>query len=151
MKIIKIFGLILVCMLWITACKSSDFSVMSNFTVTTIDVQENNFLMEGCLHGSIIVVDNYSCRIEDDNMYIKVNMRNAKGSADKNDSASAEKDTSEVKKYLGIYYEQPISKDIEKIFIEDSENQIMIWNKLQGYGVFETEDIWKAELKNLSN
>ena len=112
------------------------FSVISNFTITTVDVMDSGVLLNGRLHSSVIVVYDYESRIEDNDVFVKIHLdypnKNKQGTG---------------RTY--IKFEQPLPGNIEKIFIEDDKNNIMVWEKSQGYGEFDIEDMWKDELQKL--
>ena len=119
----------------ISSCSPNivNLSKISNYTLTDIDTRNDKFTMEGRMHGPLLIED-FHCRIEDNNMYIKLII------VVPSDSHT----TSKFFKYDNI-----LSSEIEKIFIEDDENKIMIWEKSQGYKEFDIENMWKEELSKL--
>ena len=74
----------------------------------------------------------YEWRIEDNIMYIKVILISYK-----------------YGNFKEIDFKQDLSNNIEKVFIEDAKNNILIWEKSQGYHVFDIQDKWEEELKKL--
>lgn len=145
------FILIIICVL-LSSCGNSTFEKLSNYTITSIDVRNNKIIMEGKLHSSLIVVEDYGSKIEDGNMYISIYLSNAKSSQRKDKENSISNNSlsdEEIKKHYGIYFEETLSDDINKIFITDGKNEILVWDKVQGYDIFEIENQWKDKLQQL--
>ena len=137
---------------FVTACKpSAGFDLISNYTLTGMEVQENKILVEGRLHSSALIVDHYSSRIEGNAMYIKSTIRKGEKVSGNGTTTTEDTNNLELRKHLSIYFEAKLPNNIEKIFMEDSNHQIMIWEKDQGYGRFEIEDLWKEEVKKIKN
>lgn len=132
--IILTICIFLVVICWIKQTSNTTYEEIRNYTITSIDVRNNRVIIEGHMHGPG-VIDDYLSRIEDNTMYIKILLKTWPF----NNSSSSK----------FFKYDQPLSDNIEKIFIEDNEKKIVVWDKSQGYNLFNIEDTWKAELQKL--
>jgi len=130
--------ILIIFMFLMTSCNrdNTTYTELKNHTITDVDVKNDKVIIEGYLHGSLVVVYDYSCKVEDDAMYIQIHL----GYPSKSREGTG---------YTHIEFEQTLSADIEKIFIEDEKVKIMIWEKKQGYDAFNIEDKWNTELQKL--
>ncbi len=152
-KRLLVIILLITCPLLIIFCVGGTgaYSDIRNYTVTSIDVRDSRILMEGRLHGSLIVVDDYIDRVEENAMYIKIQLAypNKSRKTEEKDIVSDRFDSIDGKKHLSIYFDKPLPDAIEKIYVEDDKYKIMVWEKSQGYDKFDVEDVWKAELERI--
>jgi hypothetical protein len=140
-KILLVITILVICafsgIYWVNRINNTPYADIRNQTISSINVKNNKVIIKGHMHSKLTVVTEYSSRVEDDAMYIKIMMLTPFDS----------------KRPRTWFFEKelPLTDNIEKIFFEDNKRKIMVWDKTQGYDVFDIEDMWKAELQNSEN
>lgn len=126
--------ILIICMFSMTSCGDDvkPYTSINGQIITKLDTRSNKVQIKGIVPSSLVLVKYYECRIEDNSMYIKVMLIFHK-----------------YGKYKEIDFEQELPDSIEKIFIEDNKNSVMIWEKSQGYAEFDMQEKWENELNNL--
>ena len=129
-----ITSILIVCMCLLGACGSESKPYVSIYgqIITKVDTRDNRIHIKGIIPSSLAMGKGYEWRIEDNIMYIKVILISYK-----------------YGNFKEIDFKQDLSNNIEKVFIEDAKNNILIWEKSQGYHVFDIQDKWEEELKKL--
>ena len=136
-----VFGVLICVALAFIACVwnalTTPHTDILNHTITNIEVNEESFTVRGRLHTMLDMIDGYSYRIEKDYLYIRIYVV-----MDVSDG-----DTGGRRRF--IEYEHLMTDDINKIFIEDDRNSILIWERTQGYGLFNVEEYWREEIRKI--
>lgn len=129
-----ITSILIVCMCLLSACGSESKPYVNIYgqIITKVDTRDNRIHIKGIIPSSLAMGKGYEWRIEDNIMYIKVILISYK-----------------YGNFKEIDFKQDLSNNIEKVFIEDAKNNILIWEKSQGYHVFDIQDKWEEELKKL--
>ena len=129
-----ITSILIVCMCLLSACGSESNPYVNIYgqIITKVDTRDNRIHIKGIIPSSLAMGKGYEWRIEDNIMYIKVILISYK-----------------YGNFKEIDFKQDLSNNIEKVFIEDAKNNILIWEKSQGYHVFDIQDKWEEELKKL--
>lgn len=132
---ISIISILIICICLLSACdnKPKPYCNIHGQIITKVDTRANRIHIKGVIPSSLAMGKSYEWRIEDNTMYIKVMLISYK-----------------YGNFKDIDFEQPLSKNVEKVFIEDAKNKIMIWEKGQGYSEFDIQNKWEEELKNLN-
>lgn len=131
---LSITSILIVCMCLLSACGSESKPYVNIYgqIITKVDTRDNRIHIKGIIPSSLAMGKGYEWRIEDNIMYIKVILISYK-----------------YGNFKEIDFEQDLPNNIEKVFIEDAKNNILIWEKSQGYHVFDIQDKWEEELKKL--
>ena len=127
-------SILLSCTFLIASCggEAKPYTTIHGQLLTKIDTRNNNVHIKGLAPSTLVMVSDYEYRIEDNNMHIKVMLIYYKYGKSKD-----------------VDFRKPLPDNIERIFIEDEKNSVMIWEKSQGYGEFDIKDKWEEELLRL--
>jgi hypothetical protein len=136
-KILLVITILVICtfsgIYWINRINNTPYADIRNQTISSINVNNNKVIIKGRMHSKLTVVTDYSYRVEDGAMYIKIMML-------------IPLDSKSPRTWF-FEKELPLTDNIEKIFFEDNERKIMVWEKSKGYDVFDIEDMWRTELQ----
>lgn len=126
---------IISCIFLMTACRGEvkPYTSMHGQIITRLDTRNNKVRIDGLVPSTLVLAKDYEYRIEDNAIYIKIMLTSHKDG-----------------KYKTIDFETDLPNNIEKIYIEDDNSKIMIWEISQGYAEFDMQEIWESELQKLT-
>ena len=132
----KFKAIVLLATMFLVSCGiNAPQAEIRNYTIREIDVKNDKIIVKGHMHSKLELITDYLTRVEDNAMYVKI----------------MHQIPYDRKSPRTFFFEKelPLPNNIEKIYFEDENRKIMVWDKSQGYGEVDIEDIWKEELKKL--
>ena len=122
------------CLFLMTACSAEPkpYTSIHGQIITKLDTRNNKVRINGIVPSSLVLMKDYECRVEENSMYIKIMLTSYKDG-----------------EFKEIDFEEELPDSIEKIFIEDDKNSIMIWEKSEGYRELDIQSKWDEELEKL--